>query len=158
MAFYHCIHKRSEPINGNIHYVCIVGIYNNNLFLLNGSFTFLPMTTAKFISNFWTSGLPQQHFDQESILCIWWNHYLFNVRISGAFVPRKRSQNIGFTSMNKTQVTDNYLCLGKLLTKSLWNLQIKRQDFTFIYIYILIQVPEYSMFLEKRSFKSCKRN
>lgn len=70
MAFYHCIRKKLEPTNGNIHYVHIVGIYNMNLFSLNVSFTFLPMTTAKFISNFWTSGLPQQHFDQESILCI----------------------------------------------------------------------------------------
>lgn len=134
-----------------MHYVHIVGIYNMNLLLLNVSFTFLPMTTAKFISNFWTSGLPQQHFDQESILCIWWNHYFFNVRISGTFVASKRSQNIGFTSVNQTQVTDNYQCLGKLLTKleTLWNLHMRKKVFIFLYIFFYIKVPEYNTLLEK---------
>lgn len=33
-------------------------------------FTFLPVTAAEFVSNLWTPGLSQQHFDQKSIFGI----------------------------------------------------------------------------------------
>lgn len=49
-------------------------------------FTFLPMTTAEFVSNFWTPCLSQQHFDQKSIFSIWRYHHFFNVWICGSFI------------------------------------------------------------------------
>lgn len=41
--------------------------------------TFLPMTTAEFVSNFWTPCLSQQHFDQKSIFGIRRYHHFFNI-------------------------------------------------------------------------------
>lgn len=49
-------------------------------------FTFLPMTTAEFISNFWTPRLSQQHFDQKSIFSIWRYHHFFDIGIRCPFV------------------------------------------------------------------------
>ena len=56
--------------------------------------TFLPMTTAEFVSNFWTPCLSQQHFDQKSIFGIRRYHHFFNIWIRCPFVANIKRKSL----------------------------------------------------------------
>lgn len=54
------------------------------------------MSTAKFVSYFWSPGLPEEDLDEESILSVGRDHDLFNVRVCRTLVAgnKKNTTNM----------------------------------------------------------------
>ena len=50
------------------------------------SLPFLSMATAELVPNLWSSGLPEQDFDEESFFFIGRDHHLLDVGWYGTFV------------------------------------------------------------------------
>lgn len=78
--------------------------------------TFLPVSTAEFISNLWSPSLPQEDLDEEGLICVGRDHDLLDVRVSRALIAENKVRELSFLSAAAGFVDMVDLGRGRALT------------------------------------------